>query len=114
MGVESCFQIVESNRIEFIEKNIVGNLPENSRDTTRQRATKITNDFEGVDIDALSILAYAAKRGKFDEYAGKLEEHFEENLQYIHPKARRLAKVPGAIRTNNFFVGCYKEMGIES
>jgi len=47
------------------------------------------------------------------EFAKKLEGHYQESLQYVHPEARRIARVPGAVRAEAFFLDCYKSMGIE-
>jgi hypothetical protein len=114
MGIEDNFQVDEKERIRFIDENIVARLSEEKRDSARQRATQIVKDYVGRDVDALSVLAYAAERGNFDEFAGRLEAHYKENLHYVHPEARRCAKVPGAVRAEVFFLDCYKEMGIES
>ena len=69
--------------------------------------------YEGQDLNALSVLAYAAERGRFDEFLEKLEKHYEESLGYVHPEARRVAQIPGAVRAENFFIKCYESLGIK-
>lgn len=34
-------------------------------------------------------------------------------MKYVHPEARRLKAVPGAVRAEAFFLRCYEEMGVE-
>jgi predicted unusual protein kinase regulating ubiquinone biosynthesis (AarF/ABC1/UbiB family) len=113
MSIDTCFMVPEEARTAFIDKNIVGRLPEDIRESAKSRATKIVTDYVGQDLNALSVLAYAAERGRFGEFAGKLEEHYQESLQYVHPEARRIAQIPGAVRAERFFLDCYKSMGIE-
>ena len=107
------FQVQAGARVSFIENSIVAKLPENERDNAKAGATTIVNCYAGIDVDALSVLAYAAERGKFEEFAEKLEKHYEENLSFVHPDARRLAVVPGAVRAERFFIDCYRKMGIQ-
>ena len=113
MTLEDCFEIEESMRTDLINKHILAHLPEESRQAVKQRAIRIVENFVGQDVNALSVLIYAAERGKFDEYAQRLEEHFRESLQYVHPEARRIAQVPGAVRAEVFFINCYKELVIK-
>jgi hypothetical protein len=113
MSIEDCFEVKEKIRNEFMEENIVGLLPEEIRESSRQRAQKIINNYVGVDRDAISILAYAAERNRFDEFAEKLEKHYKDSLEYVHPEARRIKQIPGAVRACVFFIDCYKELGIK-
>ena len=113
MSIDTCFIVPEEARIAFIDDNIIGKLPEDSRESAKDRATKIVNDYVGQDLNALSVLAYASERGRFDEFAERLEGHYQESLQYVHPEARRIAQVPGAVRAEAFFLDCYNSIGIE-
>ena len=113
MGLDACFEIELVLRDRFISDNVVAHLPEAERTEARRRAMAIVSNFVGTDRDALSILGYAAERGRFDEFAGKLEEHYGSSLSYVHPDARRLAVIPGAVRAAQFFLRCYEEMGIQ-
>ena len=110
--IDSCFEISEQDRTRFIDRRIVARLPENVREQAKERATSITNNYIGRDSNALSILAYAAERGRFEEFAGKLEKHCREYLCFVDPGVRRLA-IPDVIRTKNFFIQCYQELGIK-
>jgi len=113
MSLDEFFEIAEENRVAFIEENILGKLPEDIRESVKPRVLKIVNDYVGRDLDALSILAYAAERGMFEEFAKKLEENYKENLCYVHPEARRIIELGGTFRTEHFILDCYKEMGIK-
>ena len=112
MALESFFEVPEDKQKIFIDKNIIGLLPEKERGDGEVRAVRIVNDYMGADRDALSILAYATEQGKFDEFAGKLETHYKDNLIKVHPEARRVKAVPGAMKAAAFFVQCYQELGI--
>ena len=98
---ETTCRIV-ATEFKSLEKNII-----------KKRAIKIVESFVGRDVDAISVLGYAAERGKFKEYAEKLEQHYEENMKYVHPEARRISQIPGAVRAERFFLNCYHEMGIK-
>ncbi|HJX05537.1 MAG TPA: hypothetical protein VJ461_02420 [Candidatus Nanoarchaeia archaeon] len=113
MSLDEFFEVTEEGRITFIEKNILGKLPEDIRESVKPRVLKIVNDYVGRDGDALSVLAYAAERGRFEEFAKKLEENYKENLCYVHPEARRILELGGAFRTEQFILDCYKEMDIK-
>jgi len=113
MGVEEYFQVDEESRTIFIECSIVAKLPGDTRDSTKQRATQIVDNYVGRDRDALSVLAYAAERGEFEEYATKLEAHHKKSLQFVHPEARASKQVPGVDRADVFLLECYKKMGVQ-
>ncbi len=113
MGIASCFEVKEEARTTFIEKSIIEKLPDEKRDSARQKINDIVNNYEGQDVNALSTLAYAAEKNRFDEFTGKLETHYNESLQFVHPEARKLQQVPGALRAEYFFMRCYKELGIK-
>ena len=113
MAIEECFELKKEARIGFIEKNIVGKLPERERELAETRVIGIADNYVGVDVNALSILAYAAEQEKFGEFAEKLEKHYNESLSFVHPKARKVARIPGAVRANNFFIQCYEDLGVK-
>jgi len=91
MSIEECFELKKENRVRFIEKNIVEKLPENERELAETRAIKLADNYVGVDVNALSILSYAAVQGRFGEFAEKLEKHYRKSLSYVHPEARKVA-----------------------
>ena len=102
-------------KISYVGSNIVGELPEEERDSANKRTTKILESYLGLDADILSILSYSAKRGRFDEFAGKLEEHYNgnPNLAFLDPGIRRLSGVGSAVyKVEEFFIKCYQELGI--
>ncbi|MFH1174866.1 MAG: hypothetical protein V1725_07050 [archaeon] len=114
MAIDSCFLVDEEERTSFIEEYIVGILPDEEGSAAREKAKELVNKYAGQDINALSVLAYAASKGRFAEFVDKLEFHHEENLRYVHPEARRLSTVPGAVRAETFFSNCYKALCITS
>ena len=113
MNLDTCFIVEEEARTAFVDDNIVGKLPAAVRKSAKERSTKIVNDYVGQDLNALSVLAYAAERGRFDEFAEKLERYYQKNLNYVHPEARKIASHPEAVRAEEFFLDCYKAMGIK-
>ena len=112
MNLETISLVPERVRTVFIEGSITGKLPEDLRERAKERATEIVNYYVGQEVNALSVLAYAAEQGRFDEFAERLERHYQESLQYVHPSARRIAGVPGVLRAEEFFLGCYQSMGV--
>jgi len=104
-----AFEISEKDREDFIAKHIVGKFSGASTERVRQ----IAINYEGRDMDALNVLAYAVEKGKFEEYAGRLEKYFREDLQFIYHEGRRLVKVPGAMRAEKFFMDCFEELGVK-
>lgn len=111
MSPERHFQIKEEKqRKGFIEQFIVYPFPPEKQDDVRTRVNKIVNDFEGRDVDALSILSYATDQGRFEEFAGQLEGFHEETFQYLHPRT----KEPGVHNgVELFFIRCYTSLGVE-
>ena len=112
MSLEVSFEVPEEMRIKFIDENILGKLPEETRDNTKSRVLRIIENYQGLDSAALSIMAYASERGRFDEFMERLETHYNENLQYLHPEARRLAIMPATRRAQIVFRECCEEMGV--
>jgi hypothetical protein len=103
----------EARSPEFIKKNIFDKLPKDKLTSVSvKEISDLIEEFKGQDLNAMSVLMYAAEQGKLEDYLGKLRQHYQENLQYVHPDARRLAAMPGAVRAENFFVRCYTELGI--
>lgn len=113
MGADSCFEVAEAQRTSFIDK-IVAKLPEGVRASAKERAASIVDSYIGRDADALSILSYAAERGRFDEFAGKLEKQCRENLGFVDPGIRRGVVIPATLQAEAFFLQCYYELGIKS
>ena len=113
MTIEQCFELKKEARISFIDKSIVRKLPKEERDSAKTRATEIASNYVGVDVAALSILAYAAEQSRFGEFAEKLEEHYGKSLIYVHPEKRKFSETLGIVRANNFFVQCYSDLGVK-
>lgn len=112
MDREKGFQHSKEEREGLIEI-IVSKLPEDEREAGKQRAEKIIDAWCGADGEAANILMWAAEKGRFEEYAEKMDGHYEESLQYCHPEARRYGHVPAAHRVAQFAIKCYEEMGVE-
>jgi len=113
MSLEQLFQMDEKVRTPFIEKHVAGKVPAEQYEVVKERATKITTMYAGFDIDAMSILAFAAERSRFDEFAEKLERNYRDELQYVHPEARRSRLLSGSVKTLQFFQTCYQAMDIK-
>ena len=52
--------------------------------TDKKRTRRICGMYKGRQIDTLSVLAYAEERGRFDEFAQRLEAK-PKDFTYIHP-----------------------------
>ena len=97
----------------FIEDDIVSHFSDEEKDVVRQRASKIVDDYVGLDSDAILVLASDSKVGRFDEYATRLELHFDEDLCYSPAPARRHPGWPGAVRAWNMLKEIYHELGVD-
>ena len=97
---------------KYIAENIIGKLPESERHSAVKRVESIVNAYQRIETDALTVLLYATKVERIDEFAEKLEINYRNNLQSIHPNARNNIAVPGVTRTKQFIIECYKEIGI--
>jgi len=113
MTIDAYFETSERERNSFMDKVIIGRLPVEIQEDAKKRSTEIVANYVGRDISALSVLGYAAERGRFDKFATRLERHYRDQLKYIHPGARRMKIVPGAVRTEAFFLSCYNDLGIQ-
>ncbi len=114
---DSLFELQKEKREYFIENNIITNYIENEKKEVdikqlKKRIEGVVNKYVGQDIDALSVLGYAAEKGKMNKYMDKLEKHYKSNLSIIHPEAR---KIPTKTIEKNkvFFNNCYVELGIK-
>jgi len=114
MSGENSFQELSSSRSGFIDDYILQHVSEADRVGTKQRINDLTDNFQGVDRDALAVLFYAARGGKLDEYLGKLGEYHDRDLKFVHPEARRVAQMPGATKVDRFFGRCFKELGVNT
>ena len=103
----------ETKRTSFIDRNIIIHLPEGRRAEAKTSVARLVTNYEGRDVDVLSVLCYAAEGGKFDEYLDRLGVYFRDDMIFIHPDARRLAVIPGAVRAGSFFLACYRDLGVQ-
>ena len=110
---DEYFEIGKQDRIDLINKHIISNLPEEEKNFMTRRVVYIVDKYEGQDLNALSVLIYAAEKGGLEEYIQKLEKHFGENLAWVHPKARKFKVIPGAVRAEMFFLQCYEQLGVK-
>jgi hypothetical protein len=118
MDLEKHFQVPAQIRAEFID-DVISRLPQNQRDFSepqlKQQVEQLVADYCGVEMDALSILYYAAPTGKFEEYALKLKKQHKEDLSYVPISGgmRGNLAIPAVSRTHAFFMACYKELGVK-
>jgi len=112
MTIDNFFEVIETDREVCVRYRIGVNIPEASREAAMQRANSIVVNYVGRDKAALHVLAEAAEKGKFEEYAKKLEAYHIDNLQGVDPRDRRLASTPNAIKTEKFFQDCYQSLKI--
>lgn len=113
MSIDNLFEVMETDREVCVQYRIGANVPKESREAVMKRASNIVIQYEGRDRDALSVLAEAAEKGRFEEFARKLEDYHKRNLQGVDPRARRLANMPEAIKVEKFFRDCYQTLGIK-
>jgi hypothetical protein len=104
---QQYFQVPQEKRDPFIERNILARFPQEERMAVAERVGKIVENYEGQDINALSVLTYAAEKGVFEEFATRLETYYRENLQFRHPEQRVIIK---DFMSEEFFSECYRDL----
>lgn len=98
---------------KIVNNDILSSVPEGHREGIKSRVVRIIQAWAGRDVDAASILLYASEKNKVVEYLQKLERHYTDSLQFAHPKIRRAAYIPNALRAEDFVRQCYKELGVK-
>lgn len=86
----------------FDLEGAVSKFPEEFRDRVR----RIGEQYAGRQLDATSILLYAEERGKFEEYAKKLESK-PKDFEFIHPDLMMARTDVSA-----FFMRAYADLGV--
>lgn len=97
---------IDAGEIPY-EKNFdleraVREFPEELQDRVR----KIGKQYFGRQLDTISILLYAKERGKFDDYAKRLESK-PKDFEFIHPDLM-MARTD----VTAFFLRLYADLGI--
>jgi len=82
-------------------------IKEDPDGSIEERVTTILEKYNGRLIDASSVLMYALKQGKFDEFAKRLEESYKD-FGHIHPQMM-IARTD----VTAFFLQMYLDLGTE-
>lgn len=107
------YELPEEKREEFIEENIVSEFDEEKKDEIEEKVEDLVAKYQGFDVDALSILAYASERDQFDEYYERLGKLYAKDVQYIHPEQRKLRVGKSVLRVQISMKDMYEDLGIE-
>ena len=86
----------------FDLEGTVSKFPE----TRQERVRRIGEQYAGRQLDAISILLYAEERGKFDDYAKRLESK-PKDFEFIHPELM-MARTD----VTAFFMRLYADLGV--
>jgi hypothetical protein len=115
MLLDSYFRVDEARRARYIEDHIIQELPGRTRENAGKRVEQILDNYQGWDGDALVILALAAKVRRFEEFATRLEEHYDSSpsIRFVLPDARKNTRIAGVVKTREFFRDCYKDLDSE-
>jgi hypothetical protein len=103
MGVESLFEVDDNTRAAEIEIMIC-RFPHSMKKELTELANHVVNEYAGRDADAVSVLKLASQKGRFAEYAQKLEGYYRRTLQRVKPEDRHGPKI------NEFFSQCYADL----
>ena len=87
---------------DFDLEGAVSKFPE----TRQERVRRIGEQYAGRQLDAISILLYAEERGKFDDYARRLESK-PKDFEFIHPELM-MARTD----VTAFFMRLYADLGV--
>jgi hypothetical protein len=113
MSNEEYFRALREKRQQAVTELVLPRIPEKDRAGLEPRIRGIVERFEGREGDAISVLMYAAEKGRTDEFLQKLEGHYRDSLQDVHPEARRDPRISGALRAEAFILHCYEEMDVQ-
>jgi len=86
----------------FDLEGAVSKFPE----TRQEKVRRIGEQYAGRQLDAISILLYAEERGKFDDYARRLESK-PKDFEFIHPELM-MARTD----VTAFFMRLYADLGV--
>ena len=86
----------------FDLEGAVSKFPE----TRQEKVRRIGEQYAGRQLDAISILLYAEERGKFDDYARRLESK-PKDFEFIHPELM-MARTD----VTAFFTRLYADLGV--
>ena len=86
----------------FDLEGAVSKFPE----TRQEKVRRIGEQYAGRQLDAISILLYAEERGKFDDYARRLESK-PKDFEFIHPDLM-MARTD----VTAFFMRLYADLGV--
>lgn len=101
--------IPDPTGLDYIAQNILPALPEKSREEAAGRAVNMLHLYVGMEEEALTVMQKAAEQGRFDEFLGELEHHYDISLQYVQPELRKV-EMPATIRAQEFFRHCYEAL----
>ena len=87
---------------DFDLEGAVSKFPE----TRQEKVRRIGEQYAGRQLDAISILLYAEERGKFDDYARRLESK-PKDFEFIHPELM-MARTD----VTAFFMRLYADLGV--
>jgi hypothetical protein len=97
----------------FIGDTVLTRTTPNNREAIKQRALRIAENYltpyngkSNIFISALSVLDNASLKGRFKEYADKLERNYQTILQHVPLEDRGEEKQPGIILTDKFLNRC--------
>jgi hypothetical protein len=113
MSLEDNFKVPEHIRSKIIDRYIIPEINIDNKDDTRKRIFSVLESYSGCDSNVLSILTCAAENKRFEEFIKKLENYYEEHLRNVSPNASKTYKIPEVVKTENFFLECYKSLGVK-
>jgi len=114
-----AWKVTEGVRKEFVEKNIVKHLTSPERVKVEPKLNEVIvkyKDLDEVEVNALSLMAYAAEKGRLSEFLARLDNQFENNLKFRHPELRGQFGITnsfGVDEVHLFFEVCYGSLGIK-
>jgi len=106
------WKVSEKTRKEFVEKNILKHLTSPERVKVEPKLNEVVEkykDLDEIEVNALSVMAYAAERGKLSEFLTRLDGQFKDDLNFQHPDLRKQL----GIKKQLFFKACYDDLGIK-
>ena len=126
--IQRHYQVPLGVRNLVIEQRIIGCFPvdydkerlENANSGETKTALclqveKVVEMYAGQDANVLTILSYASEKGRLTEFLTLLEGQYTKGTTgYLLPELRMYAEASNMRRSQEFFMQCYADLGVEA
>ena len=92
------------------QEMIFSQLGKRRAQNIRAKVNELLVEWEGRELDVLTVLHHAARKGKIGTYLRKLKQIYDEDLSWVPKDFRRYCDAPAVNRVECRVSRLYKEM----